>query len=173
VQHYTVCYVGQTQRVPTGKIEQMRIFISHSSGDVSLVTPLVDLLRSALNLKAADIRCTSVDGYRLPAGAHTEDQLRAEVAEADAFIGMISPASVESMYVAFELGARWVTGKPLIPLLACRSSMNLLKGPLQGLNALAADSEAQLHQLVQDLASVLKTVSDPPSGLRKIRRPCP
>lgn len=55
---------------------------AHRSRDVPLVAPLIDLLRSAMNVKAGDIRCTSVDGYLPPAGARTEDQLRAEVADA-------------------------------------------------------------------------------------------
>jgi hypothetical protein len=59
----------------------------------------------------------SIDGYRLPGGADTDIQLRQEVHEADAFIGVISSHSISSLYVAFELGARWGAGRPLIPLI--------------------------------------------------------
>jgi hypothetical protein len=54
----------------------VRLFISHSAKDGSVAERLIELIQSALNLPAADIRCTSVDGYRLPGGASTEDQLR-------------------------------------------------------------------------------------------------
>jgi len=38
----------------------MRLFVSHSSKDLSFVEALVEFLRSALNLAALDIRCTSL-----------------------------------------------------------------------------------------------------------------
>ena len=57
----------------------IQLFISHSSADVDVAAALIDLLRSALNLPATAIRCTSVDGYRLPGGADTNAQLRREV----------------------------------------------------------------------------------------------
>src|SRR5688572_19277140 len=94
------------------------VFISHSSQDSQLARQVVDLLRSSLNLRAQQIRCTSVDGYRLPAGANTDQQLREEALAARAFIGIISPFSLTSAYVLFELGARWGAGQPLFPLLA-------------------------------------------------------
>jgi hypothetical protein len=140
----------------------IRLFISHSSQDHELVRLLLELLRSALRLPAGEVRCTSIDGYRLPGGANTNEQLRAEVHDADAFIGVISAQSLKSLYVAFELGARWGAGKPLIPLLAPGVDMHLLGGPLIGLNALRADSRAQLQQLVVDVAQVLQLSPESP-----------
>lgn len=145
----------------------MKLFISHSTRDIGIVVPLIDLLRSALSLRASDIRCTSVDGYRLPAGARTDDQLRAEVVASDAFIGVLSPASDDSMYVAFELGARWGARKQLIPLLVRGALTGLLTGPLRALNAIAADSDAQLHQLVDDLANILNVSAESPAAYAK------
>lgn len=56
----------------------LSVFISHSSNDRNFVVLLIHLLRSALNIPAEEIRCTSVDGYRLPAGANAAEQLRRE-----------------------------------------------------------------------------------------------
>jgi hypothetical protein len=50
------------------------VFISHSREDLRLVSQVVDLLRTSLNLSAQQIRCTSLDGYRLPAGADTDEK---------------------------------------------------------------------------------------------------
>ena len=133
----------------------VRLFISHASKDALLAERLVDLIRAALNLPAAAIRCSSVDGYRLPGGADTNDQIRQEVHEAEAFIGLVSTASVQSMYVLFELGARWGAKRHLIPLLAPDTGASGLGGPLTGLNALRCDHPAQLHQLVEELSVAL------------------
>jgi hypothetical protein len=87
------------------------LFISHSSGDLAIIEPLVGLLRSALAISPDSLRCTSLDGYRLPGGASIDEQLRREVHDAEAFVGLISHRSLQSMYVLFELGARWGAGK--------------------------------------------------------------
>jgi hypothetical protein len=148
---------------PSGSTQSsIRLFISHSSQDHALVRLLLDLLCSALCLPAGQVRCTSIDGYRLPGGANTNVQLRAEVQDADAFIGVISAQSIKSLYVAFELGARWGAGKPLIPLLAPGIDVSLLGGPLSGLNALRSDSREQLQQLVVDVAQVLQLSPESP-----------
>jgi len=134
----------------------LAVFISHSSQDVQLAGQLVDLLRSALTLRADRVRCTSVDGYRLPAGVDSDEQLRDEALHSVVFIGILSPFSMASAYVLFELGARWGARKPIIPLLAPGMGPQALRGPLVGLNALSCDSAAQLHQLVADVSGTLQ-----------------
>jgi hypothetical protein len=75
---------------PVTNADVLDIFVSHSARDADIVQLLVVLLRSALNLPAATIRCTSVDGYRLPAGADTNAQLRQEVNNCNVLLGVIS-----------------------------------------------------------------------------------
>jgi hypothetical protein len=133
----------------------INIFISHCSSDEPLAEALVDLLQAALGLSPESIRCTSVDGYRLPSGASVNEQLRLEVVESKSFIGLITPDSIESAYVLFEIGARWGAGLHLIPLLASGATVKDLKGPLSGLNAISCSLDTQLYQLVDDLASHL------------------
>jgi len=131
------------------------VFISHSSHDQALAKQVVDLLRSALNLRADAIRCTSVDGYRLPVGVDSDERLREEVLGARSFVGILSSTSLASAYVLFELGARWGARKHLAPLLAPGMTAHALRGPIAGLNALSCESVAELHQLVHDLGNVL------------------
>ena len=142
----------------------MRIFISHSNNDVEVAKLLIDLLRKALNLKSSDIRCTSVDGYRMTGGASVDDTLRAEVHDAKLLIGLITPTSLKSAYVMFELGARWGAEKPMIPLLASGATPGHLGGPLAGINALDASQTGQLHQLLGDVARHLSITLDQPSS---------
>ena len=110
-------------------ISTMKIFISHSSNDVELAKLLIDLLRKSLNLRSTDIRCSSVDGYRLPGGISTDQMLRSEVHDAELVIGLVTPSSLKSIYVSFELGARWGADKPMIPLLATGATSEHLGGP--------------------------------------------
>jgi hypothetical protein len=132
--------------------DQPLVLISHSSKDVELASALVEFLRSGLLINR--IRCSSVDGFRLPAGVQTDSQLRAEVNSTNVLIGLITPNSLASAYVMFELGARWGAGSFMIPLLA-GVTPDEIRGPLRGLNALCANNDSQLHQLLSDAAKVL------------------
>lgn len=143
------------------------IFISHSSKDADLAEALIDLLRNALSIPGWKIRCTSVDGYRHPVGTPTDERLRLEVREAKVFIGLITPASIRSAYVMFELGARWGAHLHLAPLLASSADTDLLRGPLAATNALSCDSPAQVHQLVADVAASLDARAGSPASYQK------
>jgi len=134
----------------------LSVFISHSHEDTELVKRLITLIRSSLNLSATEIRATSVDGYRLPGGANVDERLRTEVQDTKVLVGVISTAGARSSYVTFELGARWGSGKPMVPLLAPGVGIDALAGPLKGINALSCDSPAQLHQLVDDISQHLE-----------------
>lgn len=140
------------------------IFISHSGRDASLAEAIIQLLRSALNLSPQEIRCTSVDGYRLPMGTRIDDQLRSEILAAKVFIALLSKQSVSSTYVLLELGGRWGTRKNILPLLAPGVRASALSGPLAGLNALSCDSEEQLHQFVSDVGLKLRRQINPPAS---------
>lgn len=132
------------------------IFISHSNRDKDIAEKLVEILRSSLNLNVDQIRCTSVDGYKLPGGTKTKDQLRIEIHTSIILIGIITESSLGSAYVLFELGARWGTEKPMIPVLAKGTKPNSLKGPLESINCLSCDNSAEVHQLIEQVADELK-----------------
>ena len=144
--------------------DSIRVFISHSSHDVGLAKILIELLQKALALRSHEIRCTSVDGYRMQSGARTDERLRAEVHGAELLIGIITPNSMKSAYVIFELGARWGAEKPMIPLLASGTTPELLEGPLAGINALDASYEGQVYQLVEDASGYLSIALDKTSS---------
>lgn len=143
------------------------VFISHSNQDARLAEALIVFLRDALSLEPAQIRCTSVDGYRLPAGANTEGHLRCEIVEATYFIALITPASLRSPWVLIELGARWAAERPLMPLLAKGATTKSLQGPIVSFNALRCDKEAEMQQLVHEMATELGRIAPQPSVYRK------
>jgi hypothetical protein len=131
------------------------VFISHSSKDAVLAFALIELLQAGLGLRPNQIRCSSVDGYRLPVGVNTEAKLREEVNGARVVIGLITPSSLSSAFVMFELGARWGANQFLAPLLAGVKPSEL-SGPLSLLNALSSSNEAQLHQLLENVSEQLE-----------------
>lgn len=140
---------------------EVAVFISHQSADVSLTRAIVQLLEKALKLPARRIRCTSLDGYRLPVGVDTDAQLLHEVFSARVFLGVITPSSVESQYVLFELGARWGAKTHLAPLLARGADYRNLTGPLGGLNALQLSDRNQVLQLIEETAQHLEIDLEP------------
>jgi hypothetical protein len=140
---------------------ELTLFISHSASDVQLAKALTYLFEKALKISARQIRCTSVDGYRLPVGTHTDDQLRREVFGAHSFVGLITPAAVESRYVMFELGSRWGAGRHLAPVLACGADASSLGGPLSGINALRLTERNEVVQLLEDIAEHLQMMLEP------------
>jgi TIR domain/Hypothetical protein (DUF2513) len=128
---------------------QIDVFVSHSSQDAALARELVELLVFALGISTTRIRCTSVDGFRLEAGVLITDQLQREVFESRVVLALLTPASLKSAYVLFELGARWGAKKKLIPLLAAGASSSNLEGPLKGINALQCDRAGVMQTLTE------------------------
>ena len=82
--------------VETASHQGILVFISHSSKDADLAFALIELLKAGLALQSGQIRCSSVDGYRLPVGVNTEAKLREEVNAAKVVIGLITPSSLAS-----------------------------------------------------------------------------
>lgn len=146
---------------------RIAIFISHSTLDQKIAENLTEILKNSLEIDPGRIRCTSVEGHRLRGGVTTDNQLRQELLEAECFVGLLTPQSVSSTYVLFELGARWGADRQLIPLLAAGLQYIDLKGPLTARHGHSCDSAAQLHQLIDELADVLKVNKRPAANYEK------
>lgn len=132
-----------------------RIFVSHSSRDQKLVSALVQLLRGALELPKNAIRCSTLPGYKLPLGADIDEQIKWELGESEVFIAVLTPHSLKSQYVLFEIGARWGKGRSLGPLLARGTKAKFLGGPISGFNSLRATNQDELLQFLGDIAGQL------------------
>ena len=128
----------------------------HSSKNKDLARALIEFVREALAIPHDRLRCTSVDGYKLSGGAKTEGELRKEIQSARCFIGLITPESLVSQFVLFELGARWGSDEHFVPILAGGIDAAALRPPLSNLNALDSANKGDMEQLVHDLALLLK-----------------
>ncbi|MEO9484703.1 MAG: toll/interleukin-1 receptor domain-containing protein [Ekhidna sp.] len=141
------------------QMSDIEIFISHNSKDKKIADLLIITLRTALNLPTKSIRCTSVDGYKLPIGAQTDETLRDEIRESKVFLGLLSAESIKSHYVLFELGAAWGLGASLFPILIDPTGYDLLKGPITGVNAANFCNEEQIVQTIEEIGKKLGTSS--------------
>jgi len=143
---------------------EIDIFISHSSSDVDIAKHLIEIVRKAFNISSEKIRCTSVPGYKLKAGANTDEQIKREIFSSKAFIGLLTRDSFSSTYVLFELGARWGADLPLIPLICDKAGTALLNGPIKNINALSAIDSSDMLQFLHDLGDSLNLEPENPSG---------
>lgn len=141
----------------------LKIFISHSSADSKIAEALIKLFQKALAIPSSGIRCTSVDGYRLPGGSSTTQALKREVEESVVFVGLLTNTSIQSTYVLFEMGARWGSSKKLMPILAAGATPKILRPPLSDYNALDCNNEAQIHQMLDDLSEELNIKLERPN----------
>jgi len=83
-------------------------------------------------------------------------------------VGLVTPSSLESDYVMFELGARWGANRFLAPLLAGVRPQDL-SAPLSLLNVLDASNNSQLHQLLTDISKELNlALQDAASFVRRV-----
>jgi hypothetical protein len=139
-----------------GQESSLAIFISHSSKDKEVADRMIDLLRAALTIRHDLIRCTSISGYRLEIGQLITEALRLEVLSARVFIGIITPNSLRSAYVLFELGARWGAGGGIAPVLACGARASQLEGPVKEYHALKCTDRDEMNQFVRDLGRKLQ-----------------
>jgi hypothetical protein len=137
------------------------VFVSHASADTDLARAVVTLVEKAIKLRARQIRCTSVPGYKLPVGADANEQLRREVFDARSFVALLTPSSMKSQYVLFELGARWGAARHLAPVLAGGMTVGQLRAPLSSLQSLELYAREGVTQFIEDLAEYLKIQMEP------------
>jgi len=102
----------------------IRIFLSHSIGDIAHARKLRSLLAQRLNARVF----TAED---LSAGEDWKSTLRGKLAEANAVVALLTPRSVHSGDVLHELGAAWALGKPLFAVITRREVLNSLPVSVQ------------------------------------------
>jgi hypothetical protein len=148
-----------------------RVFISHRHRDAPVAEALVRLIEAGFVTTTSDMRCTSVNPYRLRAGMRTADRLRAEIRQAEAVLGILTPNTKDSSYVLFEMGASWGRGIVTFPLLAYGATIADVPAPIGDLHTLTLSSEADCRQLLDDLGTVttLRPLSNAPLIAERVR----
>jgi hypothetical protein len=154
-----------------------RIFISHRHKDQAIAAALTETIRAALDVKPTEIRCTSVQPYRLAFGKNTGDRLRDEIGRAQVVLGILSPDTSQSSYVMFELGAAWAQRIYTCPLLSKGAEYQHIPGPIFDLAPARLWEASDCHQLLGNLEAELSlsrnketqgAVSDKITALTKV-----
>lgn len=110
-----------------------RVFISHSSKDVDVVQPFVELLAS-IGMTNKNLFCSSVNGYGIPQRENIYDYLKREFTDKNTFvILMLSDNYYESKPSLNEMGAAWVMSKEYVSILIKGFGFDKIQG--------AADSQ--------------------------------
>lgn len=129
----------------------VKVFISHATKDEPLARRLVRVIEAGIEISPSEIRCTSVEGYKLQTGVNAPKRLRKDLRESDVVLGLVTPNSLKSNYVLFELGAAWGLKKPTFPLLARGAKAGDLPGPLRDRHPSRLTKQSEVVQMVQDL----------------------
>ena len=144
----------QTRRRGHSPESYPRIFISHRHEDEDVVEALVELIETALQIEKKDIRCTSVQPFKLQAGEPASDQLRDDIRNARVVLSVLTPDTKKSSYVMFELGASWGQNIPLFSLLAKGATSADIPSPISDRHFLKLADESECQQLISDLQRV-------------------
>ena len=132
-----------------------RVFVSHSSTDKALAGRFVRAIEAAMPFQRGQIRCTSLPRYSLRVGSRVSPKLRQEIEASEVIVALITPNSLQSSYVLFELGAAWGREKTVFPLLAKGARTSSVPELLKALNAVKISDPDQLAETLQDLAKEL------------------
>jgi hypothetical protein len=132
------------------------IFISHSSMDKELVDLFVDqFLRLGLEVPSNEIFCTSLAGMGIPSGEDFRNAIKDKLTTAALVFLLITPNYHKSQMCLAEMGAAWVLGKRVIPIIVppiAYESAGILVSPNQ---IIRLDNSSNLDQLKTDVESAL------------------
>jgi hypothetical protein len=145
---------------PAAPSETKRGFLSHISTDYALA----DYLRRALEAGAPGVNyfMASQRGHILSGDAWCETIFH-ELKRADRFLILLTPASVDRLWVSFETGAAWMSDRPRAVLAAGGLEMGDIPTPLSELEVLFLDGPRGTDALVQTFEQL---GSRPPDDVR-------
>src|SRR5690349_11719540 len=101
-----------------------QVLISHSAGAAEIANLVQQALRAMI--PGVQVACSSLPGRVPEGGDDSLAALKAELASAQAVIGLITADALTSGEVPFQLGAGWALGKRVILLLSPEERANEL-----------------------------------------------
>jgi hypothetical protein len=131
-------------------LDKIQIFISHATGDHPLARELVELLCECFRIPSEKI---FYDQYSLLPGKKLDDQIKAALAQAEMVIVLMTPRSVFSPWVLFEMGrGHFSVRKRLVVLLANGLPHERLPAPAFPWFAVSLEAPEGVEMLVRAIA---------------------
>ncbi|HEX9424379.1 MAG TPA: toll/interleukin-1 receptor domain-containing protein [Pyrinomonadaceae bacterium] len=97
--------------------ENIKVFVSYAMEDSGQAAELMSQLARQPNFQ---IFTTS----KISAGQNWRSRIKKELSQSDYFLVLLSPTSVQSKWVQFELGAAWGLNKFIIPVVTGQDVVN-------------------------------------------------
>jgi hypothetical protein len=95
----------------------VRIFVSYAAEDTGPATELISQLTRQPNFHVF-----TTD--RISAGGNWRSKIKKELSQSDYFLVLLSPTSIQSKWIQFELGAAWGLNKFIIPVVTSQEVVN-------------------------------------------------
>jgi hypothetical protein len=137
----------------THEIQKPKLFISHSTTDSEFANAVKQEIDKAF-ANGVDVFSTSSPGT-IPVGADWLKDIETKLNTTEAIIIIVTPVSIESPWVWFELGATWLKGREghckIYPLCAPEIELGNLPSPLDRLQALSMGKATDLKLLFEAL----------------------
>lgn len=129
------------------------VFLSHSAADAALAEWLEAAIRGSI-ANTEVFRTTRLG--QIPSGLAWFQHIGEHLRGATKYIVLITPASQNRPWVNFEVGAAWMSGRKLVPVLGGGLSAGSTVEPLKNLQLLSLEDPAQAAQAIQELGGQLQ-----------------
>ena len=134
-----------------------RLFVSHAAADKSLADWFVDLVAVGGCVEPNTIFCSSLEGLGIPPGSNFVNLIRETLADTEVVVALLTPNYLSSQFCLCELGATWVLGHELVPVVVPPVQFSDLEGVLTGVQASRITEGDDLTDIVTSIAKELGT----------------
>ncbi len=127
------------------------VFVSHATKDTPLITSLVDLIEDGIGVPEGEIFCSSLPGYGIPAGKNFVGYMRDQMDAPRVVVLVLTQNYFQSHFCLSELGAAWVKGHNIFPILVPPLTYSDVKDVLLGTQVIRVDDDVAYNQLREAL----------------------
>jgi hypothetical protein len=126
------------------------VFLSHADTDAVLARQLSE----AIQTRRANVQVfvSSIPGA-IPTGKEWLSEIEQQLKAADAYLLLLTPASIARLWVWFEAGAAFMSGKKVIGICAPGMKKGAVPSPLSGHQLLSLDALCECVQVFKDLGA--------------------
>jgi hypothetical protein len=133
--------------------DNIRLFVSYAREDSAAAKELLSQLASQPNFHVFTTN-------KISAGEDWQSKIKKELSQSDYFLVLLSPTSLQSKWVQFELGAAWGLNKFIIPVVTSQEVVKRLPLKFEGLRVVELkDLKTKPESIGQIIKSHEKTAA--------------